>query len=387
MQKRLSVLGKVAQCALALAFGLAFAVAGFLGGISPLAKQLTGYWQARNYIAVPATVADVSLASSHDSDSGTMYRVDAIFRYQMAGRNYTGGRASLNRGYDNVSDYHARLFAELDAARDQGRQLALWVDPNAPQRAIYDRGLRWHLLVFRIPFAILFPAIALFCVWIAFRVWRSKKNQAPAPLKAGTRIKAADSGAFALFLVAAFWNLLSWPIAIITLAKDGPGVSWLALFILLFPLIGLGMLALAVRIRAKRRRIGDPVLELRGLMPLRGRIHFMPPLGERMRGAPRSQEVSVEVALVKDRGPGEDDTPTTLWQQSTPAVSLAWGTLSHDFQMAVPAPDSDDVGVEVTLKVAGSQVQFLLPRGDSVGMEAGAAGAVAGWQSSQRTEQ
>jgi hypothetical protein len=286
-----------------------------------------------------------------------------------------------------VSDYHARLFAELDAARDQGRQLALWVDPNAPQRAIYDRGLRWHLLVFRIPFAILFPAIALFCVWIAFRVWRSKKNQAPAPLKAGTRIKAADSGAFALFLVAAFWNLLSWPIAIITLAKDGPGVSWLALFILLFPLIGLGMLALAVRIRAKRRRIGDPVLELRGLMPLRGRIHFMPPLGERMRGAPRSQEVSVEVALVKDRGPGEDDTPTTLWQQSTPAVSLAWGTLSHDFQMAVPAPDSDDVGVEVTLKVAGSQVQFLLPRGDSVGMEAGAAGAVAGWQSSQRTEQ
>jgi hypothetical protein len=245
----------------------------------------------------------------------------------------------------------------------------LWVDPVHPERSIYDRNQRWQLNMFHIPFMTLFPAVGVGALWFLYGLWFRK----PAPafrFVAGSdsaQIRAETSGAKGLLAASIVWNLLSIPIAALVVNGVMHGASKWGLVVLVFPLLGLGMLAGAVAAANKRRRIGNPVLTLRAMAPLQGRIHFTPPLGERLAMSELRHEVTVDVLLVKDAGPGEDDQPVTLWEQTAATAKLARGTASFDLQIAVPPREADDVGVQVILKTLGTDVMFKLPRTELTG--------------------
>ena len=174
--------------------------------------------------------------------------------------------------------------------------VTLWVNPQQPDEAVYDRSIRWMKVVFLIPFAVLFPAVGLGAWWVIWRIWRN--NDTPqdsvANLFKGGRsvispnapwvIQGDGGGLIGLSIMCAFWNILSWPIAILFFNSAKAAPWWATAIVSIFPVIGLVLLFNVLKIMRAQRRIGKPVLTLDGpgspgSIPLQGKIQFNPALG------------------------------------------------------------------------------------------------------------
>src|SRR5262245_56656550 len=99
MERGSGIASKTGGVLVALLFGVGFGAAGAYG-VASLASQLRGWWQARDWVAVPAIVMAVELQEHYDD--GTTYRVAARYAYEYGGRHHEGTRVGFNTGYDNV---------------------------------------------------------------------------------------------------------------------------------------------------------------------------------------------------------------------------------------------------------------------------------------------
>jgi len=116
-------------------------------------------------------------------DGGTVFAVQARYRYEWAGRAYESTRIGLpgSAGSDNIDDWHHAWDSRLRAARDGGPPVTAWVDPQHPERAVLDPHLRWRKLLFMLPFALLFPLMAAGALYAG---WKLMTHRAPATLRA-----------------------------------------------------------------------------------------------------------------------------------------------------------------------------------------------------------
>lgn len=153
------------------------------------------------------------------------------------------------------------------------------MNPSDPTQAVLDRELRWKMVVFLIPFATLFPLVGLGAFYAFWKILRSPTNADgtdrvdPNP----EEILSEARGAGAYWALAMFWNLLSFPIAILFLSeakRHGPMV-WI---VMIFPAAGVYLVYLAVRGSIRWRRHGQLRLRLTPPQPL---------LGERLAGTIR----------------------------------------------------------------------------------------------------
>ena len=144
-------------------FMLAFGGVGLFFGLLPLLDTARQSWQVRNWVPVSAHVQDVQLETHRGSKGGSTYLVKARYAYRVGGRDFESTRIGLDTwvGSDNVGDWHHRWHALLSDARAREQPVAAWVDPSAPQRAVLERQPRWGLLLFRLPFALIFTAVGM----------------------------------------------------------------------------------------------------------------------------------------------------------------------------------------------------------------------------------
>jgi ankyrin repeat protein len=144
-------------------FMLGFGGFGIFVGANQLWQHASGALRAMRMVAVEATVDVAALNQSRGSKGGTVYRVDTKYTYKYDRETFSSTR--LGFGSPTTSDssaaYHRDWVQRLQQAQNSGQQIAVWVDPSEPTYAVLDKTIRWTMVFFMLPFAILFPAIGI----------------------------------------------------------------------------------------------------------------------------------------------------------------------------------------------------------------------------------
>jgi len=237
-------------------FGLVFfsVGAGFL--VFSVVPNLWDVTRMQDWVQVPAEVVASDLETG-SSDGGTTYKVTASFRYEFKGQRYTGNRVGIaDGGRDNVGDWHQVTHGKLNGRR----QAMLWVNPADPSESVFDRGLRWGLLGFKMIFVVVFGGVGAVVMWFSNRKpkpvpsglpgWQSRAEWVDNRIRSNAKATLWVAWGFAII-----WNAISAPIPFMLPDELARG-NQAALIGLLFPLVGLGLLAWAIRRTLNWRRFG-----------------------------------------------------------------------------------------------------------------------------------
>lgn len=314
-------MGKLGAVAACLLFAVPFGGVGAWATWS-IGSTLNDAWRARQWVRVPATVENASLATSSNSDGDDTFRAEGRYRYEFGGKGYTSARLGLSTmgGSDNIDDWHQEVSARLEAARAAGRPVDVWVNPEKPAEAVFDRGVRWGEVLFLIPFSLAFGGVGVGALVVMGYVLTGK---GPGPWSRRAPDRAAgsdgkesrpsgDSAPLFLWIFAFFWNALSWPIAVLVVKDVSRTGEWLGLVVLLFPLVGLlvlwGAIAATWGTFAKRRRSATPPAAAAGSMASQARRAMFDPAGpgsgQALAGRPAAPAVQIpaSVATVTEAG-------------------------------------------------------------------------------------
>ncbi len=254
-------------------FALPFIGVGvFVGGLA-----LRNYKSAqamRTWDPVQAELLAHDLRVSRGDDS-TTYQATARYRYTVDGRAYEGTRVGLHGGADNVGSWQQDRHAEMRRAAESGGRITAYVNPANPSEAVLYPELRAGMMWFMGGFGAIFGAVGL-GVFVGGVVglarggaarkrarsfpdepWRWREDWERGAVKARNRAAAAGMLVFSVF-----WSGFVGFVLAMALANRGqvPAPAWFVLG--LFQLVGLGLLAWAVRELRVARRYGAAVFHM-----------------------------------------------------------------------------------------------------------------------------
>lgn len=250
-------------------FGIPFAAVG-LGLLAFKVVPDVAEWQAmKAWQPVPAQVLVAEL-QEHRGDDSTTYEATGRYRYSYGGRDYESDRVALGSGADNLGDFQQDLAAQLQRAQGSGETVTAWVNPEQPAQAVINRELRLGQLAFFIAFGLVFAVVGIGVIAAGFFVrggstgvvdaaqpWRSRKEWASPEIRAGGK-----GTAVAAWFIALIWCGIS---GIATVAGYDEFVNkqnTAALLVLLFDVVGIGLLYWAIHATLAARRFGELVLRL-----------------------------------------------------------------------------------------------------------------------------
>jgi hypothetical protein len=247
-------------------FGLIFIVAGSVPGVIAL-RDLQSARTMRSWVETPATILHVEMKHGEDTSA-----VQARYRYRAPDlsvpergglKDYEGTQVGIHGGSDNVGDWQAETCARLERAWRTESTVPCWYDPADPNQAVLDRNERWELVGFMLIFPLVFGLAGGGVIWFGLRTRRQQRRLAVDPqVRARQQLITADGGAgCAMWIMAILWNAIAWGVTGAMLSERGvPPLAML--LVLVFPLIGLILLALAVQGTVRRIRHGRPQLRL-----------------------------------------------------------------------------------------------------------------------------
>ncbi len=217
-------------------------------------------WQAmKSWVEVPAHILSTELHQSRDSEGGTTYRVTATYSYEFDGYPYTSKTVTPVSGSDNIGKFHQKTYRKLKRYRDSNQATVCYVNPSNPTKAILFRDLRLGMLAMFGLFGLTFGGVGFGMIGFAIfssrtakqqdalksehseQPWMWKEDWASGQIKSGTKTRLWFS-----IIFATFWNLVSSPIIFIVPQELDDG-NKAVLIALLFPLVGLGLIAWAMR--------------------------------------------------------------------------------------------------------------------------------------------
>jgi hypothetical protein len=355
-------------------FALPFAAVG-VGALIWAVSTLLDWRAASGWVEVPAQLVSLEL-QEHDGDDSTTYETTATYRYDYAGQTYTSGRVAIDSGADNIGDFQHRLYHALRAAQERGAPVTAYVDPEEPANAVLNRELRAGLLALKGVFAVLFGIVG-FGLLFGARLGAKKlaaqsalREQYPdepwrwRPEWANGRIAGSARGA--VYVAMGFgiiWNFLSLPLLFVIPDEIARGNAAAAIGFL-FPLIGIGLAARAVRAWLQLKRFKVAMLTL-------DRLPVAP--GSRLKGTirvesavPVTVDFRLELACLETRTSGSGKNrrreERLLWQKE-------WRVPRHQCQIGAfttipvdallpadqPATTLDDSPAEIAwrLEVSG----------------------------------
>lgn len=182
-------------------------------------------FRASSWAEVPAAVVEAELrtvAPTGKSRSVT-YQARAEYLYTFQGREYRSTRLTGSRfqgDSDNIGDWQKDTAARLQAAKDSGSTVTVYVNPENPSEVLADRSIRWVLVAMMGVFVLGFGGAGLGGLWLA--------------VKKPTQNSTGKAGVWAL---AIGWNLFSLTMfAIAVTAK-----AWIGAVVILF-FVAIGVL-------------------------------------------------------------------------------------------------------------------------------------------------
>ncbi len=250
-------------------FALPFAAVGAWMAWS-VGSTLVSASQMRAWVPVEARLASGGY-ETHTGDSAT-FEAYATYTWDWYGQSYTGDRVGIASGADNIGDYQRDKGRELRSAFDNGQPITIYVDPDHPSDAIIDRNVRWGLVGFKMIFVIVFGGVGFGLLVFTILAPRDKDKADPAyaaepwllnddwqtrEIRSGSRTAMWGAWIFAIF-----WNAISSIVPFIIYEEAIEKGNYLVLVALLFPLVGIGLLAWAIRRTLEWRRFGPAPVSL-----------------------------------------------------------------------------------------------------------------------------
>lgn len=321
-----------------LFFGV-FAAAGVGIFVFQGLPSITNTLDARSWNQARAELLSHELKSYRGDDS-TTYKAIGKYRYQYNGQDYTSDRLGWSSGSDNIGSYQQDLHRELSRIASRGGEFMVWVDPDDPSSAVFDRNLRWGMLLFSGMFLLIFGGIGFGGIyamikyrnageklagvsddtpWLAYEEWKDP-----------VRLSNSKAGTTFMLYFALFWNVISLA-GFFAAAQAIMNGEYAALLVLIFPAIGIGLLYYWYRLKKS--------YDLTGPMPFTmdpypgsiggqfgGHIDLKIPV----RQQPKSTEVRLQ-CLRKYRS-GKETRNKVLWQRRMiPAISSTGSGLRASF--------------------------------------------------------
>lgn len=258
-------------------FGLPFAAVGLIA----LGVAASGVWDAyrmQSWKPVPAKLLSVELETNRGDDSTTQ-RVRARYRYSDLGRTHESERVAIYGFADNIGDFHAELYAELQAAFASGEPVTAYVNPVDYTDAVLSRDPRWRLTALIALFGLIFAGVGI-ALMVGIQLGARKLGQQSEKQRLypdepwrwreewhdGTVQDAGNAAVYVSAGFAALWILISVPVAfgVLDEVRDG---NYLALIGLVFPIVGIGLALWAFNTWLRRRRYGASTIAL-GAVPI-----------------------------------------------------------------------------------------------------------------------
>ena len=253
--------------------------------------------------------ASAQLLEISGSDNETI----ANYRYKYNGVTYQGDRVYVALFKDNIGSYHADLLKRLREQKNAGQLVSIWVNPLDHQQAVIDRDMRWGLFALMCGFCSVFIFMGSLVMYAGLpggktrprfkspslaslrEEWEQKIQQDPgfassfieyrryrsAELKQESEVKEegidwrtrkgwetstirskVSSVLLQNWLFAIVFNAASWPLCFTVLPGELEQGEYLALFILLFPLLSLFLLYRAVLSTLEYQRFGKVFFEM-----------------------------------------------------------------------------------------------------------------------------
>lgn len=243
-------------------FALPFAAVG-LWMLWSVSTTLLDAWQMQDWVPVEARITAGGYTTRDGSDT---YEAYAEYRYRYEGRDYSGSRVAVAAGADNIGDYQQEMGRRLRRAIDANQPVTVYVNPEAPSQAIIDRDVRWGMVGFKMIFVIVFGGVGFALLYGTFMSGSATDRSDPAlsdtpwlqneawqtnTIRSNSR--AAMWGAWGF---AVFWNAISAFAPFIAYREVVDNGNFIALIALVFPLVGIGLLAWAVMRTLEWRRFG-----------------------------------------------------------------------------------------------------------------------------------
>lgn len=251
-------------------FALPFFGIGVWMGYSIVAN-LADARQMRDWVAVEGMLQRAGYETSAGEDTDT-YKAYAEYRYEYAGQRYSGDRVGISGGSDNIGDYQRETGRYFQHVLNRGEPVTVYVDPADPSQSILDRSVRWGLIGFKAIFFLVFGGVGLGLIVYTLRAtgdadtghaaiddqpWLANKAWQAAGIGSDSR-----TGMWAGWGFAAFWNLISAPLPFVIYSEVTEKNNLPALLGLLFPLVGIGLVAWAIRQTLEWRRFGPAPVTL-----------------------------------------------------------------------------------------------------------------------------
>lgn len=225
-------------------------------------------WQARDWVPVQAQLISTDLRISQSSKGGASQRVVARYRYVWAGEVYEGDRVGLIGGGDNIGDWQTLTHDRLRHALAGDGQITVYVDPDDPAEAIFDRSPRWGLLAMIVLFALVFGGFGLGFMYLmgrgsseAQRLASQRKEigvgDGAIRFSRGVEVYSARRGEVtALWIFTLLWNAIALPSTWLALGQAGGERDGVLYLVLVFPLVGLFLFIQTLRRHLEWRRFG-----------------------------------------------------------------------------------------------------------------------------------
>ena len=218
--------------------------------------------------SVQGELISAKLRVSRGNDS-TTYQALAEYRYSVGGQSYTNDRVAINSGADNIGDFQPDLGRKLENLYSRKSHVTVYFNPQNPTDALLNRDLRWGLLGFKMIFVLLFCGIGGGIIFWGYRGKRrihtpetDAKPWLARPEWVNGKIRSdAKASMYVALGIAFFWNLISTPVTFIfpeIWKKEGA----VGLLILLFPVVGLGLLYWAIKSVREWKRFGVTLLTM-----------------------------------------------------------------------------------------------------------------------------
>ena len=268
---------------------------------------------------------------------------DASYRYTFKGATYSGDRLGTMpfNGTSDVDDFDDRVGSLFAQAREEKKPITVFVNPDNPAESMVDRQIRWMLMLFFVPFALAFGGVGVgMLVAIVFILRgdrKATKKDRAAAAAAATAVSQQSSGAGFLWIFAFFWNSIAFPIAALTVPDIIRSGEWVGLLVLLFPLVGVGLLWAAIaatvqRFRRGRARIHLASGEVRVGGAVEGHVAYHG-------GVTPGELFVVRLVCLRHFGPAiDEDSVSTHWNRLLDARAVKEGDgVRVPFRIEIPA--------------------------------------------------
>ena len=222
-------------------------------------------WRANNWQPVQARL-EAAGYETHRGDDSTTYEAFARYTYTHYGQTYRGERVSLFSGGDNIGSYQQDLGQRLRRAYDNGEPITVWMNPDDPSESVVDRTIRWGMVGFRSIFLFVFGGIGLGLLIYTWRTPKKKDKSLPqyeqSPWLLNDKWQTGSIRSTAKWTMwfgwgfTAIWWLISAPLPFVIYEEVTEKQNTIALVGLLFPLLGLALLAWTVRRTLEWRVLG-----------------------------------------------------------------------------------------------------------------------------------